>query len=97
MSGFHEIGSEYWKADRGSEAGQPIPGAVYAASGRSAQSLIVASAGVENHRALLPAYTCQHITERRFENDRLPADLLAEKNTPAVTLPRPELAPGGLL
>lgn len=63
MKSFHEIGSEYWQADRRPETNPPIPGAVYAASGRSAQSLIVAAAGTENHRAMLPAYTCQHIVE----------------------------------
>ncbi len=60
---FDEIGSEYWKADRFTTASKPIKNAVYAASGRSAQSLIIASAQISNKRALLPAYTCQHIVE----------------------------------
>ncbi len=60
---FDEIGSEYWKADRVQAAYDPIQNAVYTASGRSAQSLIIASAEIANKRALLPAYTCQHIVE----------------------------------
>ena len=60
---FDEIGSEYWKTDRLSATSLPIENAVYAASGRSAQSLIIASAQISNKRALLPAYTCQHIVE----------------------------------
>lgn len=60
---FDEIGSEYWKADLKEDANVTIKGAVFTASGRSAQSLIIQSAEIENRRALLPAYTCQHIVE----------------------------------
>lgn len=60
---FDEIGSEYWKADLREEAILPINGAVYVASGRSAQSVIIESIKTENKTALLPAYTCQHIVE----------------------------------
>lgn len=60
---FDEIGSEYWKADLKREPNARIPYAVYTASGRSAQSLIIESANITNKVALLPAYTCQHIVE----------------------------------
>lgn len=60
---FDEIGSEYWKADLQTDKNKEIVGAVYTASGRSAQSLIIATAEIDNKRALLPAYTCQHIVE----------------------------------
>ena len=58
-----EIGSEYWKVDTGNNIENKITKAVFTASGRSAQSLIIECAGIKNRRALLPAYTCQHIVE----------------------------------
>lgn len=60
---FDEIGSEYWMADLGEKINHPVKGAVYAASGRSAQSIIIESIKTDNRTALLPAYTCQHIVE----------------------------------
>ena len=55
---FDEIGSEYWKADLKKDANATIEGAVFTASARSAQSLIIQSAEIENRRALLPSYSC---------------------------------------
>ena len=63
MSPFDEIGSEYWKVDTDNKIENIINNAVFTASGRSAHSLIIESADIKNRRALLPAYTCQHIVE----------------------------------
>jgi dTDP-4-amino-4,6-dideoxygalactose transaminase len=60
---FDEIGSEYWKADIKDNVENKIEGAVFTASGRSAQALIVKSIDQKKKKALLPAYTCQHIVE----------------------------------
>lgn len=63
MIPFDEIGSEYWKADTGRDTKNEISGAVFTASGRSAQSLVIQSVKSKNKKALLPAYTCQHMVE----------------------------------
>lgn len=58
-----EIGSEYWTVDTGNNIENKIDAAIFTASGRSALSLIIECADIKNRRALLPAYTCQHIVE----------------------------------
>lgn len=58
-----EIGSEYWLADTAPGIRNVIDGAVYTASGRAAQSLVIKSAAFAEKTVLLPAYTCQHIVE----------------------------------
>jgi hypothetical protein len=60
---FDEIGSEYWEADLTDGVNNLVENAVYTASGRSAQSLIIQCANFINKRVLLPAYTCQHVVE----------------------------------
>lgn len=60
---FDEIGSEFWKADIKDNIQNVINGAIFTASGRSAQSLVIENLYPCRKSVLLPAYTCQHIVE----------------------------------
>jgi len=60
---FDEIGGEFWRADIKKGINNYVDNAVFTASGRSAQSLIIDSLSKTKRSALLPAYLCQHIVE----------------------------------